>query len=189
MAGGIRTCIPGYRLEKGTTPSRWNNDVISSPVRRFAVLLVLVTACTAGGSDPTQPDTSAVSDPTSSTTTTTFQPPPPHVEVVVEASPDGFLTDAEGFSLYAFTLDVDRTSSCEGPCADRWPPFLGEPIAGEGVDQSLLGNAERSNGAIQVTYNGMPLYRFVEDTSPGDRNGHGFNDVWFLVSPDGELVP
>lgn len=101
-------------------------------------------------------------------------------------SDQGYLVDEEGHSLYVFTLDTERTSTCEGECAGAWPPLLGDPVAGEGVDQSLLGNAERGNGSIQVTYAGQPLYRYSEDASPGDTEGHGFNGFWFLVGPDGE---
>jgi predicted lipoprotein with Yx(FWY)xxD motif len=56
------------------------------------------------------------------------------------------------------------------------------------VDQALLGNAERGNGSIQVTYGGHPLYLYSGDAAPGDTSGHAFNDVWFLVAPDGEAV-
>jgi predicted lipoprotein with Yx(FWY)xxD motif len=116
-------------------------------------------------------------------------PPFTTVEVAVANGPHGDqLVDGEGRSLYMFTLDEDRTSTCEGACAEAWPPFLGDPVAGEGVDQSLLGNAERSGGAIQVTYAGHPLYFYSEDGAPGAANGHGFNDVWFLVAPSGDPV-
>ncbi|MGH8912521.1 MAG: COG4315 family predicted lipoprotein, partial [Acidimicrobiia bacterium] len=98
------------------------------------------------------------------------------------------LVDAEGRSLYLFTLDDERTSTCEGACAGAWPPLLGDPVADAGVDQALLGNAERGDGSIQVTYAGHPLYFYSGDASPGETNGHGFNDVWFLVSPGGEAL-
>lgn len=104
----------------------------------------------------------------------------------MELSAGGYLVDGGGRSLYLFTLDTERSSSCEGDCAEAWPPLLGDPVAGEGVDQSLLGNAERGNGAIQVTYGGHPLYRYGGDAEPGDTHGHGFNEVWFLVDADGE---
>jgi hypothetical protein len=29
----------------------------------------------------------------------------------------------------------------------------------------------------------MPLYYWIEDVVPGDTNGQGVNDVWFVVSP------
>ncbi len=108
---------------------------------------------------------------------------------MVGLSSDGsHLVDEDGMSLYLFTLDESRTSSCTDACAETWPPLLGDPVAGDGVDPELLGNAERGNGSIQVTYGGQPLYTYTGDGSPGDTTGHGFNDVWFLVGPDGNAV-
>jgi predicted lipoprotein with Yx(FWY)xxD motif len=116
-------------------------------------------------------------------------PPFTEVEVASVAGAHGDqLVDAEGRSLYMFSLDDERTSTCEGACAGAWPPLLGDPVAGAGVDQALLGNAERSDGSIQVTYAGHPLYLYSGDAAPGETNGHGFNDVWFLVSPSGEAL-
>lgn len=146
--------------------------------------LLLVVACN-GKTTGTPPSTIPTST-TDAPTTTHPPPPPPFEEVTVELSDDGYLVDPEGLSLYLFTLDTERSSSCEGDCAEAWPPLLGDPVAGEGVEQDLLGNAERGNGAIQVTYDGWPLYRHSGDSAPGDTNGHGFNGVWFLVGSDGE---
>jgi predicted lipoprotein with Yx(FWY)xxD motif len=151
-----------------------------------------LTACETGSGDP--PDTSATTTPTTPDThvTATSSSPPPHsfeeVEVALSPGPDPHLVDPDGRSLYLFTLDDERTSTCDGPCAGTWPPLLGRPLAGEGVDPDLLGNAERSDGSIQVTYAGHPLYRHTGDTAPGDTVGHGFNDVWFLVSPAGDAL-
>jgi hypothetical protein len=33
--------------------------------------------------------------------------------------------------------------------------------------------------------NNMPLYRYAPDAAPGDTNGQGVNDVWFVVGADG----
>lgn len=151
----------------------------------LAALLLLLAACNGETAGTTAP-TSSTTTTSATTTTTAPSPPPPFEEVAVELSEDGFLVDAEGRSLYLFTLDTERTSSCEGDCAEAWPPLLGDPVGGDGVDQSRLGNAERGNGAIQVTYGGHPLYRYSGDEEVGDTGGHGFNDVWFLVGPDGE---
>lgn len=63
----------------------------------------------------------------------------------------------------------------------------GDLSAGKGVDQSLLSTTEITNGSVQVTYAGMPLYQFAGDAEPGDTNGQGSGDVWFVVSPKGQL--
>lgn len=101
-----------------------------------------------------------------------------------------YLTDAEGMSLYLFTNDSKYTSDCYAQCAENWPPLLTEeePKAGEGVDAELLGTTEREGGDLQVTYNGWPLYYFVNDENPGDTSGQGVGELWYLVSVEGEAV-
>jgi predicted lipoprotein with Yx(FWY)xxD motif len=97
-----------------------------------------------------------------------------------------FLVDANGMTLYLFTNDDANVSNCYDECALNWPPLLvqaGEaPVPGFGVtgEFSVI---ERSDETLQVTYNGMPLYYWIEDAVPGDTNGQGVNDVWFVVSP------
>ncbi len=154
--------------------------------------LCALAACAADPATTTPTTTPTTTGPTTTATPSVAPPPttaPVFAEVRVEVSPDAaYLVDEEGRSLYLFTLDDSRTSSCTGPCAETWPPLLGDPVAGEGVDQDLLGNAERAGGAIQVTYAGRPLYTYTADVAPGDVNGHGFNDVWFLVRPDGDAL-
>lgn len=110
-------------------------------------------------------------------------------EIMVSESDLGpILVDAEGMTLYLFTQDSPGTSVCEGECLANWPPLVGEPQAGEGVDEALLGSIERSDGTVQATYNDWPLYYFIQDAAPGDITGQGVNEVWWVVSPDGEGV-
>jgi predicted lipoprotein with Yx(FWY)xxD motif len=102
------------------------------------------------------------------------------------------LVDGEGRSLYLFTNDTQNsgTSSCEGECLVNWPPLFtnGDPVAGEGVDEAMLGTITLPDGTTQVTYNGWPLYYYIDDTAAGDANGQGVGGVWFLVTPAGEMI-
>lgn len=100
------------------------------------------------------------------------------------------LVDGEGMTLYLFTNDSEGESVCVDDCAATWPPLTvdGEPVAGEGVDESLLSTIERSDGGTQVTYAGAPLYTYAPDSEPGDVTGQGVGDVWFVVGPDGEAI-
>ena len=102
------------------------------------------------------------------------------------------LVDAAGRSLYLFTNDTQNsgTSSCTGECLVKWPPLFtdGEPVAGEGVDTSMLGTITLADGTTQVTYNGWPLYYYIDDAAAGDANGQGVGGVWFLVTPAGEMI-
>ena len=101
-----------------------------------------------------------------------------------------FLADDKGMTLYLFTKDTPNTTVCYEKCAVAWPPLLttGDPVAGEGVDASLLGTTDRTDGTVQVTYNGWPLYYYEKDKAPGDVVGQDVGGVWFVVSPAGEMV-
>jgi predicted lipoprotein with Yx(FWY)xxD motif len=100
------------------------------------------------------------------------------------------LTDATGMTVYTYKRDSPGVSTCYDQCAASWPAVLadGDVTAGDGVGGSL-DVAARQDGNQQVTYNGMPLYRFAEDTKPGDTLGEGLANVWFIVSlPEASVV-
>jgi predicted lipoprotein with Yx(FWY)xxD motif len=117
-----------------------------------------------------------------------------------------------GCSLYVLTSDQLRTLTfglapyaCSGgpnvighPCDTvLWPALLttGAPIAGPGVNPALLGTVTRTDvlsgkSVQQVTYAGLPLYRFFLDETPGQTDGANLFDpvtsptgIWYLVEP------
>lgn len=98
------------------------------------------------------------------------------------------LTDQDGFTLYLFTKDSKEPSksNCDGDCAEQWPPMLAEDnLQIDGVDPNLVGTVTRTDGTEQVTVGGWPVYQFAKDTAPGQTNGHGVGDVWFVIEPAG----
>lgn len=99
------------------------------------------------------------------------------------------LTDSEGMVLYTFTNDEQGSgvSTCEDDCLANWPAFVADdPLTlPDGVPGELT-QIERSDGTMQVAYNGWPLYYFAADTAPGDTNGHEVGDRWFVVTPADE---
>ncbi|QBI20056.1 hypothetical protein ER308_11115 [Egibacter rhizosphaerae] len=101
-----------------------------------------------------------------------------------------FLVDGEGMTLYLFTQDEGGESVCYDECAENWPPLLvdDDVEAGEGVDEDLVSTTTRDDGEEQVTYGDWPLYYWIADEEPGDTDGQGVEDVWYLVSPDGEEI-
>jgi predicted lipoprotein with Yx(FWY)xxD motif len=99
------------------------------------------------------------------------------------------LTDAEGNTIYFFANDSEGTSTCEGDCLANWPPVPAEgtPAAGEGVTAEL-GTTEATDGTTMLTVNGFPAYYFAGDEAPGDTNGQGVGDVWWVFGADGEPI-
>lgn len=95
-----------------------------------------------------------------------------------------FLTDANGMTLYLFTMDTTANESmCDGDCAANWPPAPAEGMSlPEGVPGEL-GSIDRADGTQQAAYNGIPLYLFAGDSAAGDITGEGVGGVWFVVAP------
>lgn len=111
--------------------------------------------------------------------------PAPTVQVVQDPNHGPILVDGRGMTLYLFANDSENVSNCSGTCAINWPPLIvayGDPVAGPGVDGKLA-LIERADGSRQVTYNGMPLYGWINDQQPGDTTGHGVGGNWFVVAP------
>jgi predicted lipoprotein with Yx(FWY)xxD motif len=103
------------------------------------------------------------------------------------------LVDQEGRTLYMFGRDKPNQSECTGACASAWPvdETQGAPVAGSGVQASMLRTAQRSDGTIQVTFDSHPLYTFSGDSKAGDVNGEGvnaFGAVWYVMSPSGKAI-
>ena len=78
-------------------------------------------------------------------------------------------------------------------CGVTWRPLRlrGTPLVGGGAKPSEVGTTARADGTSQLTYNGHPLYTFVNDRKPCDTNGdgiHAFGGSWSAVSPAGDTV-
>ncbi len=94
---------------------------------------------------------------------------------------------SNGMTVYTFTKDVkdSGTSTCTGGCLTKWPALTvaagATPVGGAGVTGKLGTITRADNSALQVTYNGLPLYFFQGDKAPGDGNGVYTN--WLAVKP------
>ena len=96
------------------------------------------------------------------------------------------LTSASGFTLYSFAPDTPTKSNCNGACAQNWPPVKG-PATAAGVT-GTFGTIKRSDGSVQATFDGHPLYTFAGDTAPGQAKGNGLNisgGVWHEITTSG----
>lgn len=141
------------------------------------VLLTGLTACGGGGGGTARPAAGHAA--------------PEATGVRIGTSSLGpILTDQNGRTLYAFTNDKNRGSSCTGQCVASWPALAGgrSVTAGAGVDRALLGETKRAEGALQATYGAWPLYYYAGDMNPGDVDGQGVDGVWYVVGADGKLI-
>ena len=161
-------------------------------MRRTGILLASIALIGAACGTADQSVETATTQPTTTTTaaaTTTSQPAPVDSLVTVADSTLGsILVDGDGNTLYLFTPDSQGESVCYDQCETAWPPLLDPIEAGDGITASLLGTAPRTDGTEQITYNGWPLYYFANDTAPGDINGQGINDVWYVLTPNGDAI-
>jgi predicted lipoprotein with Yx(FWY)xxD motif len=102
------------------------------------------------------------------------------------------LVAANGRTLYLFTADKGGKSACSGKCASVWPPLIAaSPTVGAGLTASMLGTTKRTDGELQVTYRGHPLYFFAKDNKAGDVRGEGithFGGTWWVVSAAGKQL-
>jgi predicted lipoprotein with Yx(FWY)xxD motif len=100
------------------------------------------------------------------------------------------LTNSKGFTLYSFAPDTSTKSNCNGTCAQNWPPVQGSATA-SGV-KGTFGTIKRSDGSVQATFDGHPLYTFVGDTAPGQARGNGLNaagGLWHEITTSGTAAP
>ena len=138
------------------------------------------TATEAVGEEPTA-TTAADGEPTEGE-------PSAFATIIVTENADlgPILTTTDGYTVYQFDNDEPGVSNCGEGCVDLWLPLpvAGTPTGGEGVTGEL-GTITRDDGSIQVTYDGLPLYYYANDPSPGDTNGDGIGGVWHVVSVGG----
>jgi predicted lipoprotein with Yx(FWY)xxD motif len=87
------------------------------------------------------------------------------------------LVNAQGLTLYRLSGEQNGKFICTSTTRlQNWHPLVlpaGKPSGTVGP----LGEVKRPDAREQVTYNGMPLYTFAADHSPGQANGQGIKDV------------
>jgi predicted lipoprotein with Yx(FWY)xxD motif len=121
------------------------------------------------------------------------QPAKPGVTIKTAGSQFGkVLFSKSNRAIYYFDKESGRRPKCYGNCAEAWPPVLtsGKPQAAGAVKSNLLGTTQRGNKK-QVTYDGHPLYFYVDDPK-GEVLCHDieeFGGLWLAVKPDGSSPP
>lgn len=150
-----------------------------------AVCVVLVALAGCGGSSEDDAAGTPAAEPSAAAT----QEAAASVDLASTTLGD-VLVGPDGRTLYMFDPDKQGASTCYDQCATAWPPLTveGDPAAGEGLDASLVGTTERTDGTVQVTYDGWPLYYWAKDTKAGDVTGQAVNDVWWVLDAAGAPV-
>jgi predicted lipoprotein with Yx(FWY)xxD motif len=126
---------------------------------------LVLAACGGGGSGSSDSATSASSSRTT----------------VAVKQVDGIgrvLVDASGKALYSSDVEADGNVRCTGACTSFWEPVDASMKQSKSASADLnldLGVVKRPDGTDQLTFNGLPLYRFTEEGA-GQLQGDGFVD-------------
>jgi predicted lipoprotein with Yx(FWY)xxD motif len=106
---------------------------------------------------------------------------------VVKIGGANVLANSKGLTLYWFAPDSATKSVCYGSCAQYWPPVKGPLTAPAGVTGTFA-TIKRTDGSVQATYNGHPLYTYVGDSGEGQAHGNNLNlngGLWHEVTTSG----
>jgi predicted lipoprotein with Yx(FWY)xxD motif len=175
-------------------------------------MIVTITACglllagCGSGSEagPSSATTQPVNKPSSphpapsdrSTSPADQSTPPAPAGTGVKTATSDFgviLFDSTGQAIYLFAKERSSAPACYGPCAAAWPPVLttAPPKALAGVKQSLLGTTKRTDGTIQVTYGGHPLYFYAHEGKNEVKchNVQSFGGLWLAVTAAATAAP
>ncbi|MHA7278456.1 COG4315 family predicted lipoprotein [Arthrobacter sp. MDT2-2] len=186
---------------------------LSTSLAGAALTLLALTGCSGSGQEAAETVAAEATEATAETTEAAEPTPAaetseaatgeatPEASAPAAASPTTLgvatsdlgeiVVDAEGMTVYYFTKDVadSGVSACKDDCLVAWPPVISgtETPEVEGVTGEV-GTIETTEGGLQMTINGMPIYYFNKDLAAGDVNGQAVGDVWYVVAPDGTMI-
>jgi predicted lipoprotein with Yx(FWY)xxD motif len=164
----------------------------TSLLRVNLVLIAAIAAAIVGcGSSSANEDTS--SGAAQPATTQAAAPAKGPKLKLVDSDYGTILSSGRGRALYLFTADHGKGSSCSGDCATAWPPYIvkSKPTAAAGTKSRLVGTTRRSDGKLQATYAGHPVYYYEGDRSPGEVNCQAaveFGGYWYVLRSNGKAV-
>jgi predicted lipoprotein with Yx(FWY)xxD motif len=101
------------------------------------------------------------------------------------------LVNRRGLTLYSLSAERHGRFICTSMgCLSLWKPLV-VPAGTRPTGVRGLATVKRPDGRRQVACRGAPLYRFAEDTKPGQVKGNGFRDVgvWRPVTVSRGSVP
>jgi predicted lipoprotein with Yx(FWY)xxD motif len=150
-----------------------------------ALTVLAVAACSSSSSSSSSPPSTSTpaagstASPAASSSGTTLK--------TTTIDGNQVVTNSAGMTVYWFAIDTSTKSNCTGTCLQYWHVVTGPATAGSGVT-GTLGVITGSNGTMQATYDGHPLYTYVGDTAPGQNNGNGKNlsgGLWWEMTVSG----
>src|SRR5215469_2368935 len=149
--------------------------------------VALIAAC--GGSG-TPSASHSTTNPPAAHASVTPQSGGSTVTIMTHSTSKGtVLTNGQGRTIYWFAIDTPTASNCTGTCLQYWPPVIGTPTAGSGASLPKgFGTIKSSDGQMQATYDGHPLYTYMGDTSAGQVTGNGLKlsgGLWWAMTPNG----
>lgn len=149
-----------------------------TPITR-AALPVLALAALAAGCGSSSSSSGGTSTPASSGSASAV--------VATASNPklhETVLVDAHGRTLYHLSAETGGKFICTGACTKLWHPLDVRSATAARGSVGSLGTVKRPDGALQVTYRGLPLYTFAQDHGRGDAAGQGIKDVgtWAAAS-------
>ncbi len=101
------------------------------------------------------------------------------------------LVNGEGRTLYLLTSEKGGKVTCTDAsgCTKYWPDTelpagVSKPIAGSGIQASMLGTTKDASGSLFVTYASYPLYEFAGDQGAGTAKGEGIKSFGGILVRD-----
>jgi predicted lipoprotein with Yx(FWY)xxD motif len=146
-----------------------------------------------GSGETTAGETAVKNNDQSQPAPTSAPPAKKGIGITVDESQFGeVLFDVDERALYYFDKEKTSRPECYGDCAVAWPPVYtdGMPVGRGGVNDDLLGTTERRDGRLQATYDGRPLYYYVDEPAGQVlcHNVDEFGGLWLAIQPDGQPV-
>jgi predicted lipoprotein with Yx(FWY)xxD motif len=142
-------------------------------------LVLLLAAC--GGSSTTSGG-NGTSNSNTSVTGATIRT----ASIMLDNKTVTILTNSKGMTLYYYKPDTATTAACTGGCTKAWPPLLANGSSAPASATHLPGTltVQTDANGKQIEYNHHLLYTYSGDTAPGQLNGEGINNQWFVATTD-----
>jgi predicted lipoprotein with Yx(FWY)xxD motif len=104
------------------------------------------------------------------------------------------LVTSTGHVLYMFQLDKHTKVACNSECQSMWPPLVAPSkgvakAVGLARQSMISSDRNRYEGKRIVTYNGWPLYTYVNDGGPDVDSGQSIllnGGYWWVIRADGK---